>query len=353
MPHSLSNNSSATRSRPSSTSTNPPTAFPREAGATLLVPESGEDQLSPLSSTFSFDSSPKPVQDVAHGMPMDDAWRQTARRPSAQQFFMEQFGIRDEMTMVRDRVTKDAPIVAELRTNVIIKDEYTLVIDLSQHLSQRYQRPESSIMIVVNHSACLLLGGSFEPTYVLTISALPNQVKPATNKRNAALTQNFLHEAIGVAPERGIMKFVAIPEECLAIGGETILGEIERLERKPSDDSGGRRRSTKKSIVTKAKSSAQLSRDSSRAQQTSNIPHPEPRSFDSGVAVNDKTDDQLAPLSTMEGSLNRKASRTPQSLHENNGNTASMNDLVPPPIPEENSPIGLGKRKSLLTIFKR
>jgi hypothetical protein len=55
-------------------------------------------------------------------------------------------------------------------------------------------------MITVNHSACLLLGGSFEPTYVLTITALPIQLLPTTNKRNAALIQNFMakwHDRLG------------------------------------------------------------------------------------------------------------------------------------------------------------
>jgi hypothetical protein len=113
-----------------------------------------------------------------------------------------------------------------------IKDEYTLVTDLSHHVSTRYQRPEASIMITVNHSACLLLGGSFEPTYILTINALPVQLQPTTNKRNAALMQQFMCESIGVTPERGIIKFVAFQEENFATNGTTILGEIERLERK-------------------------------------------------------------------------------------------------------------------------
>ena len=54
-------------------------------------------------------------------------------------------------------------------------------------------------MITVNHSACMLLGGSFEPTYMLTINALPVQLQPTTNKRNAALIQTFMAESIGVS----------------------------------------------------------------------------------------------------------------------------------------------------------
>jgi hypothetical protein len=111
---------------------------------------------------------------------------------------------------------------------------------MSYTLSQRYSRPESSIMVNVDHSACLLLAGSFEPAYILTISALPSQLQPVTNKRNSALIQSFMAEILAVPPERGILRFHPILEENLATNGTTVFGEIERIEKSSSDhDVGG------------------------------------------------------------------------------------------------------------------
>ena len=283
-------------------------------------------------------------------------------------------------------MTKDAPIIADLRTNVIvcfarlsyrgssivlifsqIKDEYTLVTDLSHHLSQRYQRPESSIMITVNHSACLLLGGSFEPTYVLTISALPTQVLPTTNKRNASLIQTFMFESIGVHRDRGIIKFCPIQEECLAMNGNTILGEIENLERQQADETGSNLRraltkNSKRSMIGKAKSSIQLSRNNSQAVQQREVvtpPLPSPGPFDSGVEVNEKGHDQLMPLQTVDSAAAKngmKRAPSKQLKDSSRPKTAATKTgalPAPPPIPEDGPAPKIGKRKSFMTIFKR
>jgi hypothetical protein len=117
-------------SRPSSTSTNSATnAFPKQAGAALLATDAvGGDQLSPAPSHLSFTSSPQSIQ--AERVPAFDESRlkpttnaNTGRPYSRQraQYFEEQFAYKDGSTSsARDRVTKDAPIVAELRTNVIV-----------------------------------------------------------------------------------------------------------------------------------------------------------------------------------------------------------------------------------------
>lgn len=359
-------------SRPSSTSTSS-NAFPRQAGTALLSPEKVGEQLSPSPSQFSFASSPHSIQEAeaearnraqstaaAHGLrPMTSTSRSRA------QFYEDQFSYKDGIaSSARERVTKDAPIVAELRTNVIINDEYTLVTDLSHHLSMRYQRPETSIMITVNHSACLLLGGSFEPTYILTINALPVQVQPTTNKRNASLIQTFMAESIGVSPDRGIVKFIPIPEESLAMNGMTILGDIERMERQTGEDSSNIKRavtkSSRKSVVAKAKSSMQLSRGLSKAD-------PSPRAvvaadpihdgpLDSGVAVNEQgmneksTDVKLAdkksePLLSI---MAKKTASRPQSR------ATTTAHPPPPPIPASRPTTpAIGKRKSFMSVFRR
>jgi len=86
-------------------------------------------------------------------------------------------------------------------------------------------------MINVDHSSCLALAGTFEPCYMLTITTLPSQMQPATNKRNAALIQSFMADILSVPPDRGIIRFAPIPEENYAMNGNTMLGEIERMER--------------------------------------------------------------------------------------------------------------------------
>lgn len=86
-------------------------------------------------------------------------------------------------------------------------------------------------MIKVDHSACLALGGTFDPCYILTITAVPTQMGPTMNKRNAALIQSFLADILSVPPGRGVLKFEAVQEENMAINGSTLLGEIERQEK--------------------------------------------------------------------------------------------------------------------------
>lgn len=99
-------------------------------------------------------------------------------------------------------------------------------------------------MINVDHSSCLALAGNFEPCYILTLSALPSQMQATTNKRNAALIQSFMADILSVPPERGIIKFTPIPEENYAFNGNTLLGEIERLEQQQAGTSGSKRHST-------------------------------------------------------------------------------------------------------------
>lgn len=67
----------------------------------------------------------------------------------------------------------------------------------------------------------------------MTISAVPSLVQATLNKRNAALIQRFFAEELAVPPERGVLKFDAVPEENLATNGTTVLAEIEK-ESRPS-----------------------------------------------------------------------------------------------------------------------
>ncbi|KAK3071583.1 hypothetical protein LTR53_008352 [Teratosphaeriaceae sp. CCFEE 6253] len=153
-------------------------------------------------------------------------------------YYENQFRYKEgEVGTIRERVQRESPVIAELKTNVIIKDEFTLVTDLSYHLAQRYTRPDSSIMIKVDHSACLALGGTFDPCYILTITTLPSETGPTMNKRNAALIQSFMADILSVNSDRGIIKFQPIEEANYAMDGTTMLGAIERAE-KQQDEAG-------------------------------------------------------------------------------------------------------------------
>ncbi|KAI2631019.1 Tautomerase/MIF [Hypoxylon sp. NC1633] len=137
---------------------------------------------------------------------------------------------------VRARIQNEAIVMADLRTNVIIKDEFSFITDLSYHLSNRYQRPISSIVINLNHGCCMMFGGSFDPAYTLTVHALPALVQPTTNKRNAALIQRHIQETLGVVTSRGYVRFIATPEENVAVGGKTVAAEIENSNNGVADD---------------------------------------------------------------------------------------------------------------------
>ena len=86
-------------------------------------------------------------------------------------------------------------------------------------------------MIKVEHSACLALGGNFEPCYILNVQTVPSSMGASTNKRNAAMIQTFMADILSVPAERGIVTFVPVYEENLAQNGRTVFGEMEKAEK--------------------------------------------------------------------------------------------------------------------------
>jgi hypothetical protein len=77
----------------------------------------------------------------------------------------------------------------------------------------------------------MLFGGTFDPAYVMSIFALPSQMQPITNKRNAGLTSKHMEEALGVPPRRGFIRFVPVREENMAYNGRTLAGELDEIGR--------------------------------------------------------------------------------------------------------------------------
>lgn len=103
------------------------------------------------------------------------------------------------------------------------------------HLSERYRRSQCSVAITVTHSACLLFKASVERAYVLTITALPSQLLPSSNERNAPLIQSFMADCLGVEAARGVIRFVPVPEACLVTDGRTMLVGLEHLKDPPGE----------------------------------------------------------------------------------------------------------------------
>ncbi|UNI21527.1 hypothetical protein JDV02_007508 [Purpureocillium takamizusanense] len=126
----------------------------------------------------------------------------------------------------KDQIRAQAIVLAEVRTNVMVTNEYTFITELSTHLSIRYGRPVTSIVVTLQHSICMLFGGSFEPAYTVTVSALPGQMQMTSNKRNVALLQAHLFQALRVPPKRGFVRFAPVTDECSGWGGKTVAGQI-------------------------------------------------------------------------------------------------------------------------------
>lgn len=118
--------------------------FPKPVGATLVAPPADRDQFSPAHSSFSFEEAPPRssrgvvegdhlvdrkniTRAVEWGAPGEkkelDATEGLNRAHKSRrrtQYFEGQFNERDTHGPARDRITKDSPIVAELKTNVIV-----------------------------------------------------------------------------------------------------------------------------------------------------------------------------------------------------------------------------------------
>lgn len=133
----------------------------------------------------------------------------------------------------------DAPVLVEIRTNVIvsilcisslqtldspcfvqIKDEYMVTTDLTQHIAVQYGQQPASIMLSLQHSSCLAMGGNFASCYFLTISTASGKV--VDQKAVAMRLQSLMADMLAVPANRGIVCFKPMAE-----GGEVAMnGQI-------------------------------------------------------------------------------------------------------------------------------
>ncbi|WZH42631.1 Tautomerase/MIF superfamily [Fusarium acuminatum] len=123
-----------------------------------------------------------------------------------------------------DRVRNDSVILVEIKTN--IDDEFTFITELSDYTSLRYNRPASCVVTTLQHGVCMQFGASSEPSYTMKIEALARDVQAAMDKRNIALLQTHMKQALDIPSSRGYVRFVPIAEECTGRKGNTVAGEV-------------------------------------------------------------------------------------------------------------------------------
>lgn len=83
-----------------------------------------------------------------------------------------------------------------------------------------------------------MFGISYDPAYLVTVSALPCLIAPVTNLRNTVLIQAAIKDTLGIPGNRGVIKFESVAEENFATNGTTIKDEIEQLERTSNEEYG-------------------------------------------------------------------------------------------------------------------
>lgn len=141
-------------------------------------------------------------------------------------------------------------------------------------IAKRYGKSEDSVCVSIEHSACIVMGGTFEGSYMLTITAL-TMISPTCNKRNTVLISDWINNNLGVAATRGYIRFVDPDAANYAVGGVTMLDlmEKEELARTGTADKTG--------VIRDKSLKASMSRHRSKKEQPpSPIPDPMQRDDD-------------------------------------------------------------------------
>ncbi|KAL1863606.1 hypothetical protein Plec18170_000444 [Paecilomyces lecythidis] len=232
---------------------------------TLCAQEHKKEKRAPNMSSGSFQED-KLTRELTRGAPTDSSGTRAASglNPSGEdaarkrsQYFEDSFSTREPHNTPKHRVNQDSVVIVEMKTNTrVTADEFQLLSDMSSLFMQVYQRPENSILVTVEQNACLRLGSSPAPAYLLTVSALPSLIAPITNLRNTILIQQGLKDLLRIPPNRGVIRFTPVPEDSFATNGATIMGEIEHLEQSARDENPGILKSISRSVSKKLKSSS-------------------------------------------------------------------------------------------------
>ncbi|KAL1953133.1 hypothetical protein VTO42DRAFT_3568 [Malbranchea cinnamomea] len=187
------------------------------------------------------------TNDLPRGAPTDgDPEAHLERTPSQMerarrrsQYYDDAFALRSSNNNPRNRVNQDAVVLVRIKTNVTVSDHFPVVGDLSSQLAFIFQRPESSMMVILEPSVPIMYGGSYEPAYFLSVIALPALIAPVTNLRNTMRMQTVMLDTLGIPENRGVVTFEPIPEYNLGTNSITFKEEIERLVKKGSGGGDG------------------------------------------------------------------------------------------------------------------
>ncbi|PGH31058.1 hypothetical protein GX50_06166 [[Emmonsia] crescens] len=168
--------------------------------------------------------------------PLSKSFSQLDIARKRSQYFNEAFTSREPYHTPRHRVNQDSVVVVEIKTNVILENDFQSLSELSFNLALIFQRPEASILLYVEHNCCLMLASNYEPAYLATVSALPCSIAPITNLRHTVLIQAAIFDIFDIPSNRGVIKFECMAEENFATNGSTIKDEIDQLERTSNDE---------------------------------------------------------------------------------------------------------------------
>ncbi|KAI9711242.1 MAG: hypothetical protein M1820_002229 [Bogoriella megaspora] len=279
----------------------------------------------------------RPVLDNSPGAP----------KPDKKKLYDQHFSLRGYPDPPREFVGRHSPVIAELVTNVTLNEHNNahLAQVLTRDISQVFHRSQSKILVSIDHSAHLVMDGNLEPTYVLTISAVPTQLGPVCNKWRAKVLMKVLATNLEVKSERAIIKFNPVGEENFAYDGATILETIEGLEKRQNqhDEPSSAKPASSAIMRTLTKSHAMLSSKNSPRQKT-------PRPGSSARLGEVSTDSVVAP-SPLEDIRNKTRWPTPTEeaarIHQQmNGNTNGSAGLEAERIHKQvngntNAPAGL------------
>ena len=182
---------------------------------------------------------------------LQPSWNRQTLSKKRSQYYEGAFACRDANNTARARVTRESMVIAEVKlyckvgyihiepagfglTSQKLEHEQPFLADLSFQLCEIYQRPESSVMVILAQ-APILLGGNAGPAYFITIKAVSSEIAPTKNKRSTVLIQTWILECLQIPLDRGVIRFEATAEENLATNGKTLLQEIEEMERRPNE----------------------------------------------------------------------------------------------------------------------
>ncbi|KAL5342443.1 Tautomerase/MIF superfamily [Aspergillus crustosus] len=205
------------------------------------------------------------------------------------QFFDNTFNARSPWISPSARVSQDSLVVIEIKMNINVKDEDSIISGITTRMAQIYQRSETFMVVTVQKDSSLRFGNTTLPAYTMKIFALPYLIAPITNLRSTILIQAALHEILHITPARGVILYIPVAEENMATNSTTMMGEIARLERETHDREPGIFKSLSRSLSRRKKSSSGVSAPLSVATTSS------------WAAGSDNLDVKPGPVSESEG----------------------------------------------------